>query len=442
MRVVELFCGAGGMGLGLKRAGFRIVRAYDESRPALAVHRANLSPRLALVPGHTHTWVGDLGDLVRAAPGVAVLAPDLIAGGPPCQEFSQANRDRQEGDLADLTTAFAIIVATSRPRYFIMENVRGARKSAAYRRARVVFKRAGYGLTETILDATRYGVATTRKRLFLIGCLHEVDGFLADHLKAASDKRKLCVSDVLGAEFGLNVGDGRGNLYWFAPGGEGSPGTRRTDRPCPTITSSSPWAPGEDYVPRKGDVADVRRLPVPTLDQFGWLQGFPKDWSWDACGGKTNIGQMIANSVPPPVSEVVGRCILAHARGERPDVDHQFPPYFDRWLKEQDYPIRRLYDLKAAFRTVQHHLGAAATGPLETALGLLDRASVMADASPQRRSNLRKALCLHAECVDEFIRDRRPPFDGRVRRRRSVATQDDVGLAEEPVHGDRPGESP
>lgn len=421
MRVVELFCDAGGMGLGLKRAGFKIVRAYDSWRPALAVHRANLSPPLAALRKETHTWVGDLGDLARAVPAITLLQPDVIAGGPPCVEFSRAKRGRKEGRLADLTTAFGIFVSVARPRYFILENVADALKSAAYRRARILFKHAGYGLTESILDASFHGAATARQRMVIVGCLGEVDGFLTEHLDDKKADRPITVSDVLGADFGHDFGDGRGRLFWFGPGGAGSPGTRRADLPCPTIIRSSLWAPGEAYVPRKGDVANVRDLPVPTPEQFGLLQGFPGEWKWDAAGGKTRIARMIANSVPPPLAKIVGRCVMAHAAGERPAVERAFPDYFDRWLQDQGYGGRRLSDLKDTFRAVQRHLGDAATAPLETALALLDRVPAVANASPQRRSNLRKALRLYDQCVDDLIRQQLPPFDGRSRMTRPVA---------------------
>ena len=421
MRVVELFSGVGGMGLGLKRAGFEIARAYDSWRPALAVHRANLSPPLAALRKETHTWVGDLGDLARAVPAITLLQPDVIAGGPPCVEFSRAKRGRKEGQLADLTTSFGIFVSVARPRYFILENVADALKSAAYRRARILFKHAGYGLTESVLDASFHGAATARRRMIIVGCLGEVDGFLADYLDDKKADRPITVSDVLGADFGRDFGDGRGRLFWFGPGGASSPGTRRADLPCPTIIRSSLWAPGEDYAPRKGDVPNVHDLPVPTPEQFGLLQGFPATWKWDAAGGKTNIARMIANSVPPSLAEIVGRCVMAHAAGERPAVERAFPNYFEGWLQDHGYSPRRLSDLKDTFRAVQRYLGDAATAPLETALALLDRVPTVANASPQRRSNLRKALRLHAACVDDLVRQQLPPFDGRnVKRRRPV----------------------
>ncbi|MXQ10441.1 DNA cytosine methyltransferase [Microvirga makkahensis] len=411
MRVIELFCGAGGMGLGLTQAGFKIQKAYDNWQPALDVHRANLSPWLAPLTGDSHVRVSDLGDLTRAAPDIADLKPEMIAGGPPCVEFSRAKRNRKEGKLADLTAAFAVIIGVTRPRYFVMENVVDAQKSDAYSRARSIFKFAGYGLTESVLKASFYQVGQARTRLIVVGCMGEVDGFLDEHLNDLKSPRPMTVGDVLGADFGVDFGDGRGKLYWSGPGGKSSPGTRRVDWPSPTILRSTPWAPGKNYLPRRGDVDDVWRLPVPTRTQFARLQGFPETWDWDPCGGKTKFARMLANSVPPPLARAVGQCVMAHSRGERPAIKREIPFHFEEWLQEQGFPTQRIYDTKAAYRTVQQYLGPATQAPLETAIALLDRIPAVASASPQRKSNLKKALRLYDECVFDLIKRGLPPFE-------------------------------
>jgi hypothetical protein len=120
---------------------------------------------------------------------------------------------------------------------------------------------------------------------------------------------------------------------------------------------------------------------------------------------------MLANSVPPPLAKAVGQCVMAHSRGERPEIEREFPSYFDEWLKEQEFPAQRIYDTKAAFRTVQRYLGPATQAPLETAIALLDRIPAVTSASPQRRSNLKKALRLYDECVSDLIKRGLPPFE-------------------------------
>lgn len=299
MRVVELFCGAGGMGYGLTKAGMTIKRAYDNAQEALDVHHYNIrklhkrmhpirldelnettvhldSGEIKMIPLPSRTLLRDLSDLTLVVPEIIQLRPDLIAGGPPCQEFSPAYRRRKEATRAAGTVGFAITVGLTKPKYFIMENVPNVLKSDAYARAMVVFRQAGYGITERELDASLYGAATARKRLILIGCLGEDDDFLGEHLDAAAAKCQLTVRDVLGSRFGRKSGK-RGKFYWFNPGGESSQGTRNVDRPAPTLTSKSPNPPTASYKLHRNDVKKVDKLPIPTRKQWSLIQGFPPD---------------------------------------------------------------------------------------------------------------------------------------------------------------------
>ena len=88
---------------------------------------------------------------------ISAHTPDIIIGGPPCQDFSQAGK-RQEGERANLTECFAHIVKSVRPKWFLMENVDRAQRSQAYLMARKIFVKAGYGLTEKVLNANVFGV--------------------------------------------------------------------------------------------------------------------------------------------------------------------------------------------------------------------------------------------------------------------------------------------
>jgi DNA (cytosine-5)-methyltransferase 1 len=145
---VDLFSGAGGLSLGLGYAGMTPMAALDSWLPAVSVYNENVGQ---------HAFTADLGRPQTLVPAIARLMPDLIAGGPPCQDYSAAG-NRREGARASLTVAFAETIVALKPRWFVFENVPGASGSNAYRKARTHFGRAGYGLTEIILDASECGV--------------------------------------------------------------------------------------------------------------------------------------------------------------------------------------------------------------------------------------------------------------------------------------------
>jgi len=112
-------------------------------------------------------------------------SPDIIVGGPPCQDFSVAGL-RAEAERANLTLGFAEIVRSVRPAWFVMENVPAAASSRAWRAAKARLRSAGYGMTEIVLDASLYGVPQLRRRLFLIGHGGSGDQFLEDRLRDAA----------------------------------------------------------------------------------------------------------------------------------------------------------------------------------------------------------------------------------------------------------------
>ncbi len=160
MPVVDLFCGCGGLSYGFQNVGFNVVAAFDYWDSAISCYNHNF-------PGE-HARQLDLSDEDASVAAIAPLHPNIIIGGPPCQEFSNAGR-REEGDVANLTYIYSRIITRILPMYFVMENVPRAKTSTAYQRARQEYINAGYGLTEIILDANRCGVPQKRTRFFCIG---------------------------------------------------------------------------------------------------------------------------------------------------------------------------------------------------------------------------------------------------------------------------------
>lgn len=435
MQVVDLFCGAGGMACGLSRAGMRIKRSYDVDEKSLAVRRANLRVGpLLTVPALAHVGhrAADLENVLKLAPDIAELAPDVIVGGPPCQPFSRSGkRLGDEDERARLTEAFGVIVATARPRYFVMENVPGIKSYKVYRRLILMVRRAGYGLTVTTLNASFYGTGQARERLIVIGCLDEADDFLAVHLEAARSERPMTVADVLGPDL-ATYGIGPDGHFYLTPAGASSPGTRSVHKPLPTLTHTSGYGLYEQYEPRKGDAAHVRELPHLPFAALSLLGGFPPWWKWDAerpsssseavpvSKGKWITSgdrmQMLANAVPPPLAEAIGRCLLAHSRGELPDREPTIPDGYVRWLaqpkrfKAEDRS-QVLTDLRAARR---HYLGARRFESVDQAQAFLERVPAFVALGSSRKSNLRRAVRTFYE-YEADLRDREASRRRKIR---------------------------
>lgn len=397
LKAVDLFCGVGGFALGMHKAGITIARSIDFDPAVLRVHKANISedlfklrlitpPPIAAQPaangefrrGQIHTshnskHVGDLTAVVDIAPEIAELQPDVIFGGPPCQAFSNAGRGDGDDDARSrLTEAYAITIATARPKYFVLENVKGLRKSETYKRAMTIFRRAGYGLSETVVDASYFGTPQARERLILAGCLDESDGWFRAYLNQYKSAEPLTVADLLGADFGTALADflldpecedvipyaaaqdykgyklrprdlarlsaddvtPETRFYFCTPGGAASAAIHRTDRPAPTLIRTSMHLLPGTYRPVEGDPVDLRRLWQPTFAQYALMAGYPRDWNWgktraeldgDASGRKADLGArqrqlMLANSVPPPLAHAIGRALVDHHQRKIPAV--------------------------------------------------------------------------------------------------------------------------
>jgi DNA (cytosine-5)-methyltransferase 1 len=177
---VDLFCGAGGLSEGFRQAGWTPVAASDIDPDAVATHELNFPESL--------TFCGDLRErslkrrLLAAADGV-----DVVAGGPPCQGFSQVrNHTRLIDDPKNsLYREFVAIVRRLEPRAFVMENVPGlAQMGVLDQVLEDLSCRGAYDVTATAVDTADFGVPQSRKRLVFLG-VHRSLGVAVPELKGS-----------------------------------------------------------------------------------------------------------------------------------------------------------------------------------------------------------------------------------------------------------------
>lgn len=162
--LVDLFCGAGGLSLGFTQEGFRTSLANDIETCCIDTYSHNHpeTPRQYIVQGDISEIVENIQDMLR------FKDVDVIVGGPPCQGFSMANRQRLIDDPRNyLYKNYVRAVDLIRPSFFVMENVKGMLSVAD----QVIedFEEIGYSVSCRILNAKNYGVPQNRERLIYIG---------------------------------------------------------------------------------------------------------------------------------------------------------------------------------------------------------------------------------------------------------------------------------
>lgn len=297
IKVIDLFCGCGGLSLGFQNAGYKIIYAFDNWDAAINIYKKNFDHPVAKKDLSNSEDIDD----------ILALHPDMIIGGPPCQDFSSAGHRDESLGRANLTISYAKIIDRVRPKYFLMENVPTIQKSEKLGIILEIFRKAGYGVSRRVLDASLCGVPQARKRYIVIGALGEADGFLDSILESHLSAKKMSLFDYFGDSLGFNYYfrvprsyNRRGVFSIYEP----AMTVRGVDRPVPNGYKSHP----RDPIPLN---SSIRTL---TYQERSWVQTFPKDFKWE--GSKTNLNQMIGNAVPVKLGEYVANCLLEHVHGK------------------------------------------------------------------------------------------------------------------------------
>ena len=172
---IDLFCGVGGMSLGFKQAGFRVVGAFDNEEKHVRAYKKNF-PHVAANQADLRKSTGkELLDSLDLDDDVI----DIVFGGPPCQGFSLGGIRSLDDERNLLIYEFARLVQEIQPRYFVMENVQGLMIGHAHQALNEfinLVRCAGYCVVDDIrvLNAANYAVPQRRKRIFVLGYRSDV----------------------------------------------------------------------------------------------------------------------------------------------------------------------------------------------------------------------------------------------------------------------------
>ena len=291
-RVIDLFAGCGGLSLGFQNAGFNIVAAFDNWDEAIDIYKKNFKhPIIKRDLGDT----SDLSDMV-------FYAPDIIIGGPPCQDYSSAGHRDEDLGRAKLTIDFATIITNLRPKFFLMENVPNIQKSDKLTQVLDMFHQVGYGISRMVIDASKCGVPQKRRRYIVVGGLNEQEGFLDELLFAGQTKKSMTMRDYFGDTLGFQY-------YFRVPRSYSRRGIFSIDEPSMTIRGvDRPIPPGYHGHPNDPSplTPDIRIL---TPEERSWVQTFPRTFKWGE-RSKTNLNQAIGNAVPVKLAEYIAKCLI------------------------------------------------------------------------------------------------------------------------------------
>ena len=359
-RLIDLFCGAGGMTLGftkLSAHNFEPVWANDFNDFAGKTYNANFG---------NHCVVGDIVTILED-PNTVIPAADVVIGGPPCQGFSLLNKFRDGDPRKQLWRPFMEVVERSGASVFVMENVPQLLDSFEHGEIVEVARSMGFTtLRSAKLCAADYGVPQARWRAFIIGCkfsdpqrvfppkktnfnpkkgyrkafFEEFDVYIPDAepwrtvRNAIADLPEPVGTEVRSVDPPLDLhfgrtptaksleryraipdeGMNRFDLYRRAPhltpdcwvrktsGGTDLFGRLWWDRPSVTIRT-------EFFKPEKGRyLHPVQNRPL-TYREAARLQSFPDDFRFT--GTKIEIAKQIGNAVPPALAARIADGVYA-----------------------------------------------------------------------------------------------------------------------------------
>lgn len=172
---IDLFCGCGGLSLGLEHAGFRVVFASDIDSNCAITYQKNFSI------SSEQMYVGDIKALNKKDDLIVsrFKGIDLVCGGPPCQGFSMANRQRIIDDPRNsLYKEYLLFLSKVRPLFFIIENVRGM-----LNKIQEITEDVGdvlgseYNVAYSLFNVKDYGVPQSRERLIIVGNRIGIESF-------------------------------------------------------------------------------------------------------------------------------------------------------------------------------------------------------------------------------------------------------------------------
>lgn len=334
---ISLFSGAGGLDLGAEAAGFAVHAAVECNQNAADTMEKNFHHLRRPVIRRSILDVPS-DEIVKAAGLTRGKRPELLIGGPPCTPFSKSGfwLDWKRAGLdpdASLLQAYTRVLAETRPRYFVLENVyaltyNNRASRPAFERLLCEIDKAGYHYSYEVLNAADYGVAQARPRLFIVGSpKDETKPRLPKPTHGGSWERRRTGNDAIphvtaaealsgiitepeeneevAGRYGHLLPDippGSNYLHYTVEHGHPNPLFKWRSRYWSFLLKLSPEKPSPTIQAQPGPYVgpfhwDNRRLRIPEIKR---LFTFPDDFH--LVGSRSSIQAQLGNAVPALLS--------------------------------------------------------------------------------------------------------------------------------------------
>lgn len=353
---ISLFSGAMGLDLGIEKAGFKIRVCVEKDKWAAQTIRANTS-----IPVIERDINDVPTDEILAAAGIGRQDVTLVIGGPPCQAFSTAGKQKGFADFrGNVMLQYLRVVRDIMPEFFIMENVSGLQsaklnsvpaeyaeyepikdvKGSAFHFMVAEFRKLGYSISHALLNAANYGVPEKRERIVVIGhrgervpipspthsengefgtkkwntlrsCIgdmeHRTDLHYTELRKRSLPYMKIMKEGQNWRNLPEDMAmQAMGKAYFLSGGKTGFLRRLKFDEPSPTLVTS-PTMPATL-------LCHPTQLRPLSIEEYARIQQFPDSWTFN--GRLETIYKQIGNAVPVGLGQAVGQQIMRFINGQ------------------------------------------------------------------------------------------------------------------------------
>lgn len=301
MTVISLFSGAGGLDLGLKMAGHKLLWANDNDKDAVETYKKNIGVEIV----HEDIKKIKIKEIPKA---------DVLVGGFPCQGFSQANLKRSPEDQRNILYKYFLkVLKNKKPKYFIAENVRGILslgKGKVVKKILSDFAHAGYRVNYELINCADYGVPQSRWRVFFLGTckklpkINDLKMPQKTHSKKAENGHAQWVTIkealIKIPEPGKNSNLSNHIYSKYKVTNRNFTGHRKTDatKPSPTILARGN---GKGGVCAIQHYKNHRRM---SIREQATIQTFPLEFTF--VGSLNSCYRQVGNAVPVKIGKIIG----------------------------------------------------------------------------------------------------------------------------------------